>query len=530
LLLEAGSDVFAKNSDSKTPRKVSNGNFLLTKLLRNYENNVLNKKFAMQTIQDTNNNCFTTVEDSSNVEDFSSFIKLNKVYKEERRDNPIIKSTVSEDLARPAIHKNDSAKFLKEMNLHLNKLKINSDAEEYENPFKKGSNNINTPIPPDRLSLEFSSNKSFGNSISKLLYITLDDTPQFFKNNLSKSGHGFNRESQVTVMQPKPKTVTGFGNSVSSLNNQRMSKINLFFHKEVILNYDNSLAEKYESIMYLRMASSLFNTAEIENVIRSIIECLDLDIQVNCVIFLDLCNLILVNQYCNLIPFLENIRKGLSERKGNFYPIIEAELYTLIVTLKSIQDNLKRQGSYAKTNTLPAKSNPQIKKKQNPKNIGIGGPMNKFIKNDGVDNSREEGVGNNKKAKKNNNLIPKLKSSSRFYDDKKDEKSQIDGFHSDDMNEISQSYIDLKYYNKQIPKRCSRNAQENQDSVLGESCNVVDSSYSILKHDDYYRQQSTYTARSKNDSSKMVDKQENDHYAIINPKNLETSYLDFENY
>jgi hypothetical protein len=164
LLLEAGCDVFAKNSDTKTPRKVSNGNFLLTKLLRNFENNLLQNKLLVKNTENLNH-CFTTVEDSSNVDDISSFIKLNKVYKDEK-DNPTILSAAYEDIGKPAIGKDDSNKFLQQINQHIGSLKIEDD-EQTKNKTNFG---INSPtFNLDKLSAEF--NRSIANS--KLSILTL---------------------------------------------------------------------------------------------------------------------------------------------------------------------------------------------------------------------------------------------------------------------------------------------------------------------------------------------------------------------
>jgi hypothetical protein len=504
LLLEAGCDVFAKNSDSKTPRKVSNGNFLLTKLLRNFENNLLQSKLLTKG-PENNNNCFTTVEDTSNIEDISSFIKFNKIYKDEKRENPTILSAGSEDLGKLAVGKNDSNKFLQQINQHIHKLKFNPDEDE---PTRRKINfNINSPTyNVDKLSADF--NRSIVNSKH------LSETPQFFKGSLSKS-QAFNRDS---VMQNTYKSIPN--SLLNTSTNQKISKINLFFHKEVILNYENSLAEKYESIMYLRMACGVFSPSDIETVVKSIIESLDFDLQVNCIIFVDLCNITIVNKFFNIIPILENIKRSMSTRKGIFYSIIENEINSSIFSLKALQEHHKLTNLH-RINTVPArpKKSHSQKKVSSKKVIPNINPINRFIKNDNVDNSREEFV--DKVPTNRKSLIPKLKSSSRYYDKSNDEKSQ-DDFQSDDMNEISQSYIDLKYYNKQIPKRCSRN--EKDESFFGESCNVVDSSYSMIKQDD---NKMAYDVISRNES-KFLEKQ-NEHYAIINPKHIDTSYIDFEN-
>jgi ankyrin repeat protein len=111
LLLKAGCDVFAKNSDGKIPRKVANGNFLLTKLLRNYESDVLREKFPNEeklNMINAHQICFTTVEDLSNIEDFNSFIIRNKILKEEKGlDKGLEKNEKFEKIEKNEIEKNE---------------------------------------------------------------------------------------------------------------------------------------------------------------------------------------------------------------------------------------------------------------------------------------------------------------------------------------------------------------------------------------------------------------------------------------
>ena len=100
-------------------------------MLRNYENNYLKKKFSVTSINEYNNHCFTTVEDVSNIEDFSSFIKSNKIYKDEKGIKEIY-SNISEDLSKSLANNFDF------------KLKKN----EEEN-LKKSTNTINIVRPND---------------------------------------------------------------------------------------------------------------------------------------------------------------------------------------------------------------------------------------------------------------------------------------------------------------------------------------------------------------------------------------------
>jgi ankyrin repeat protein len=70
LLLEAGCDVFVKNMDGKSPRKVCYGNFLLSKLLRNYENYYLSSRFPSNEIIKETNYYITTVEENIKIDEY----------------------------------------------------------------------------------------------------------------------------------------------------------------------------------------------------------------------------------------------------------------------------------------------------------------------------------------------------------------------------------------------------------------------------------------------------------------------------
>jgi hypothetical protein len=313
--------------------------------------------------------------------------------------------------------------------------------------------------------------------------------------------------SQITIANSKFNYKLAYntnimGNSSSILN----SKINLHFHKEIILNYDNSLAEKYESLLNLKLASSS-NSTELELVLKSILESLDIEFQPNSIIFLDLCDIILMNQYFSLLPYLEEFRERLILRKGKFYSLMEEEIANTIQILKSIHESFKK--------TVILSNKPQVIPPKKPKK---GKNYKKKITPDhSIFNKRlysKESL-SDKKSIKN---LPKMKIINKYFE--KEKSRQLDDFHSEDMNEKSQSNIDMRNFN-QISKS-GFNRDEDSFSYVLESCNVLDSSYSVIKQDD--QKYFSNTLRSKID----VDRPQID-YTIIPPKKLESSYLEFEN-
>ncbi len=209
-----------------------------------------------------------------------------------------------------------------------------------------------------------------------------------------------------------------------------------------------------------------------------------------------------MNQYFSLLVYLENMKNKISIKRGKFYNLMDFEITNTIQILKSIQDTLK------KPSILTNKPQTVIPKK--PKKSKKGKKKNSIeIKR----NVTKDSLNENKAI----NTLPKMKIINKYFE--KEKNKQIDDFQSEDMNERTHSNIDLRHYQNQIPKSGFNRNEDDSISQILESCNVLDSSYSLLKYDG-----SGLTLRSKNENVGQID------YTVIPPKRLESSsYLDFDN-
>lgn len=411
LLLNQGADVFRKNSDGKKPRKVANGNFLLTKLLRKYEEEVLTKRYqhvkeANFTSPYTKNN-FTTIEDSSSIfeEEVSSFLQ--------GRNSKIInsQSPIPSEL-RPAS----------------------------PNPkVKRSSNRIN--------------------------------------------------------LIPVPSTKTKSTN-VSSQNSNKTYNLN--YHKEVILNCESSLVEKYEALMHIKMACSNHRSHEVENVVKALLESLNLNQGNNRVVFSDVLNLVLVNQLYHLLPLLQMLEKTIQQKEKElnshldetYYKlnsnrnnkILEMELKNVISVIKCTGASVKGANSSFINDSgfLSAYNSTRRNKKlvnmvnKNPPNLNFKSQSRSLKPKSSLKN--KGGLFNHLSAAAKMKQISKyLESGEKDCENSKRVNTEnVYDYDYSEMNEISQSLIS---YNNQIPKKL-------KDSIIDQSCNVIDSSISMFRYDN----------------------------------------------
>ena len=92
--------------------------------------------------------------------------------------------------------------------------------------------------------------------------------------------------------------------------------------------------------MNIKLASLDRKNTELETVIKSIIEGLDLETEINMVFFSDLCSLIIANHYFSLISFLEVIKYSITTKF--FHIVLDQDLTTTITILKAVQEFFKK--------------------------------------------------------------------------------------------------------------------------------------------------------------------------------------------
>lgn len=156
ILLEACCNVFAKNADNKTPRKVANGNCVLSKILRNFEEEYFQKNYFNLILKEninknmlenhnfiesinnnfknknaSSNNIIKTLEEYTNLEDIMSPTRPNKL-----KDNNEINNYFENK-------KNEEKKDSEKTHKHNNSMSNNKLNKNAENIFNTSMNEIN---------------------------------------------------------------------------------------------------------------------------------------------------------------------------------------------------------------------------------------------------------------------------------------------------------------------------------------------------------------------------------------------------
>ena len=285
ILLENGCDVFIRNADAKTPKKVSVGNYLFSKLLTNYENYVLEKKFK-------NDNqmfikCFTSVDDDDEMYNSNNNIK-NKVKKENLNNNQI--NFISNSVNYNNYKENNPIKNLKHENNEINNVIIGYNKKygtsiSY-NHMNYNNNNIN------------SSQKKINHKI------------------LSSSERNYETSKVTNKTQESPLKAAE----------------NLNCLKDILINNESPVLDKYESLTYIKLSKY-----DIKLLIKIIIDCLDLDIDINLILITDICNCIISCVMIDLIPNLKQISNNtLLKEKKNY---IKNEIDNTILVLENLKNN-----------------------------------------------------------------------------------------------------------------------------------------------------------------------------------------------
>ena len=323
ILLDNNCDVFARNSDSKTPKKVSIGNFVFTKLLTNYENFLLEKEFKNLDDDKMYIKCYTTVDDDEFIGE-NNDNEVNKV--------PFIKSK-TEKLLKLNSQLNESNNFNNKNNINNNNSNIISNNNFEKNSFKNSieiNNNNNNNLLKNSLirnkSLNIPSVNLSNNNISKTPnnIKIINHSKNSFKDNLSS----YNRLNQNNNNEFNEISNKDYENKENEIKTK-----NINYQKEILLNSDSSPFEKYDAFMKIKMS----NDEDLKNCLQGIIDNLDYKNDINLNILNDLCNFAISNYMINLIPSLKQI-SGTISIKNNKYNI-KREIDNTIAILEKIALN-----------------------------------------------------------------------------------------------------------------------------------------------------------------------------------------------
>ena len=300
LLLKQGCDIFARNIEAKTPKKVSLCNFVFSKLLSHYEFVKLREKYDKV---------------DNNFKIGSTFIEGDISNKEVKSENDILNHYNSQK-NNNKINNNNNNELLKRGETY-NKLNLGNNFNEK-----------NALIPGSFVNSTSSINKNNiknKNSKTKNNQIIFDKNIRNNKKLKYKNEIEINKDFYFNL--PNEQKVADIS---STFINEEQVNINI--QKERLLSSESSLNEKYESFMFIKLNKS----CNVE-IIKSILDNLDLAYSANINLISDICNYIISNFMTNLIPTLKNLLTN-KLLEQNIY--IKKEIKNTINILEKVTNNI----------------------------------------------------------------------------------------------------------------------------------------------------------------------------------------------
>lgn len=324
ILLENGCDVFARNMDSRTPKRVSNGNYLFTKLLTKYETIILSKKYKDSgEKKNTCGRCYTTVD--GDEEDCESPKKGNENFPRCKTNAVFMVNGFNGQNTSPScmvkgIVKAQTLKKEPIQNDPSNKGTLNKKekTKEIKNQCCVTNNNILGIVNSYRSILPKSNTSSNFLNMKKINTVkTL-----FSSNNINKQLENLRNSQMLEPNNPD--------NSINNIDYSELSNItkeavsndgdNVDYFKEILLNSDSSLYEKMDALMKMKISKQ-----DIFFLTKIIIENLELENEMNLIILSDICTYALDNAFVDLIPILSQLAQNNVLEKKKKYIIKELE-------------------------------------------------------------------------------------------------------------------------------------------------------------------------------------------------------------
>lgn len=362
ILLENHCDVFARNIDAKTPKRVSNGNYLFTKLLSNYEDKVLHARYPIKT--DNPNlyiRCFTTVDDEEFNQEEDERDDLQRCMTVNANNRKGIPGALFEPVGGIEA---TTSKFQKANDTEL---KENNKIKDKEKTQEKNAN--------QNAYMKTTTNSSFFLNLRKINNIKTYKSEKSNKpmisphaetsNNIRLQNNLFNTNNSNTNNNTKFNDHNSSNNNINinnEINNNDNSEIsnltkespfseldNINSNKETILNPDSSLYEKYEAFRYIKSSRQ-----NISHLIKVIIDNLDLENEMNVIMLSDICNYGLVNSMTDLLPLFTQLKNSLLHKKQMSF--IQIEIINTIKILGILKEKSQDTLQYFNKPVMPDKA------------------------------------------------------------------------------------------------------------------------------------------------------------------------------
>ena len=273
ILLEQGCDIFSRNIDAKTPKKVCAGNFVFSKLLSHCENLRLRDKYENKEKYD--------------YDYINNYLKNGKSEK-----NFYFSETYDNDYNK--INNKNKFNILKRGVTYNKMLDIDFDTDIIK---------------------DYSTNNKLNNNKNEKEKFTSKKSDNI---KLNKNNFKIPKEQKV------------ISDITSSIINEESVNINT--QKEKMLNCESHLNEKYEAFMFIKMNKSCNS-----EIIRNMLDNLELTHLDNINLISDICSYILSNFMTSLIPCLKSLISNKLLEKCSF---IKNELKNTINILEKVSNKV----------------------------------------------------------------------------------------------------------------------------------------------------------------------------------------------
>ena len=273
ILLEQGCDIFSRNIDAKTPKKVCAGNFVFSKLLSHCENLRLRDKYENKEKYD--------------YDYINNYLKNGKSEK-----NFYFSETYNNDYNK--INNKNKFNILKRGVTYNKMLDIDFDTDIIK---------------------DYSTNNKINNNKNEKEKFT------------SKKSDNIKLNKNNFKIPKEQKVISDITSSII-----KEESVNINTQKEKMLNCESHLNEKYEAFMFIKMNKSCNS-----EIIRNMLDNLELTHLDNINLISDICSYILSNFMTSLIPCLKSLISNKLLEKCSF---IKNELKNTINILEKVSNKV----------------------------------------------------------------------------------------------------------------------------------------------------------------------------------------------
>ena len=414
----------------KSSLKLHKGNFFIAKLIGSQERHILEKKYNINYNNHKLNiqNNYTTIEEINNSEDLS-----------------LLKKSIIPSNLKDTNNKNTNSQINKKKNYSL--IKSNLKEEICKDVIK--SKHKDLEISPcnsyDISNCEETLKNDFFTSSNKkknLIYLKYE-TPKF------KSNFIF---SNIITKEncEKEKSYNLHSSEKKSLNKNPIHDI--LFYKDIILNPESTIAEKYDSLMIIK---TNFKRNESDSILKLIIENINLEFPINELFFIDVCRFLVPSKYIGFSGIIESkiynnklLKRTTILEVKNTIMHLNLEENKVIDRLNDFQN--KGIQNFLKRNTPSKLFNDKVV--FNLPKMNLMETFNSEISNISIDLLN----GKNKTKIKNYNENYEMKECKKLYfqaSQNDGDNLTIDEFNFDEMNENGNNQLDTKLHINYMPKK-----------------------------------------------------------------------------